>query len=213
MIHAYDKTYLDDVMAGLGAMFDYAVNGCGQDLSLFYARFVVSGVAGQIEIGNPKYLCGLSGMEMAIEVAHRTGLKLPVDIDYMVNLGSKEYWTGWTMAYIQWHLNIRFSVLSSRGVTISELYSRYSTLHEADLTKSVELANETLNRYLERINPLKQARKKSRLTQEEVSVRTGINLRSIRAYEQGQLSLQNAAAQSVSDVCQVIGCKPSFILC
>lgn len=45
MTRAYDIAYLDDAMTSLGAMLDYAVNSCGEDLALvaagskMYARF------------------------------------------------------------------------------------------------------------------------------------------------------------------------------
>ena len=61
---------------GLGSMLDYAVNSCGEDLRLFYARFLSSGVAAQIERGNPRYLCGLSGVELAMTAAVRSGTTL-----------------------------------------------------------------------------------------------------------------------------------------
>lgn len=60
-------------MTSLGAMLDYAVNTCGEDLNLFYARFLASGVADAFSRANPKYLGGMSGIELATLVASRTG--------------------------------------------------------------------------------------------------------------------------------------------
>ena len=77
MTHAYDIAYLDDAMTSLGGMLDYAVNSCGEDLTLFYARFLGSGVAKAFSRANPKYLVGMSGIELATLVADRTGDELP----------------------------------------------------------------------------------------------------------------------------------------
>ena len=76
MIHAYSENYLNDAMDNLGAMLDFAVNSCGEDIHLFYTRFLSSGIAAQIGRGNPRYLCGKSGIEMALSVAERTGRPL-----------------------------------------------------------------------------------------------------------------------------------------
>ena len=93
MIRAYNNCYLEDAMSGIGAMLDYAVRICGQDLELFWARFLASGVADQFSRRNPRYLCGLSGTELALKVAVDTGDSLPVE-NAEIDIGSPEYWTG-----------------------------------------------------------------------------------------------------------------------
>ena len=72
MTHAYNHLYLEDVMNNLGIMFDCAVHAAHCDLTLFYEMFLSSGVASQIEAGNPRYLSGLSGMELMQLVLDRT---------------------------------------------------------------------------------------------------------------------------------------------
>lgn len=202
MIHAYNHWYLHDAMHTLGAMLDYAVERCGEDLEFFYSRFLASGIAGQWCQGNPKYIAGMSGTEIALEVTSRTGRELPL-LAGMIDIGSPEYWTGWTMAYISWYLNMDFHTLQSRGMTITELYDRYPVLHEADLSKSVAFAESIMRE--KRINPLKTARKNAGMTQQQLAEQTGINIRSIRAYEQGQLSLDNASAATLLLFSQVLG--------
>ena len=139
MIRAYDIAYLDDAMASIGAMLDYAVNACGEPLELFWNRFLASGVASSLSRANPKYLAGMSGVELARTVADRSGDSLP-DAEPFINMGSPEYWTGWAMTYIAWYLNADFSSLASGGVGVMDLYCRYPTLHEADLSKAVRFA-------------------------------------------------------------------------
>lgn len=209
MIHAYNQYYLDDAMATMGAMLDYAVGRCGEDMELFYFRFQASGIADQWYQGNPKYIAGMSGTEIALEVASRTGRELPL-LTGMTDICSREFWTGWTMAYISWYLNRDFKTLQARGMTIRELYDRYSVLHEADLSKSIAFAESIMQEKAD--NPLKTARKYAGLTQQELAERTGINIRSIRAYEQGQLSLENASAAALLHISQVLGCPPGLLL-
>lgn len=209
MIHAYNHAYLDDAMSSLGSMLDYAVGLCGEELEFFYSRFLASGIATQWCMGNPKYLAGMSGTELALSVASRTGRDLPI-LKGMIDIGSPEYWTGWTMAYIAWYLNLDFQTLHARGVTIAELYARYSVLHEADLQKSVAFAEGIMRKNYN--NPLKKARKNAGLTQQELAELAGINIRSIRAYEQEQLHLEKAEAATLLRFSQVLGCPVSMLL-
>ena len=203
---AYSQTYLEDAMASLGAMLDYAVNSCGEDLKLFYARFLASGVAKAFSQGNPKYLAGMSGIELAMLVSRRTGDELP-DKESFIDMGSPEYWTGWALAYLSWHLHMDFDSLQSRGVTVEDLRSRYPALHEADLTKSVDFAETRMKDFESQRNLLKRARKNAGLTQQEIAQMTGVPLRVIQSYEQGQRSLENASLENVWRLCQAIGCQ------
>lgn len=202
-MYAYDQTYLDEFMERLGAMLDFAVNGCGQDLETFYNRFLVSGIASQIALGNPKYLCGLSGIELAMAVAQRTGEPLPYE-GQLIDMGSLEYWAGWTMAYIQWSLNMPFATLQENGVGIIDLYSRYPALHEADITKSLSFARQALSHMR---NPLKAARKNAGLSQEALAGMAGLPLRTLRSYEQGSVPLANASAASIAALSRILGCR------
>lgn len=209
MTRAYNIAYLDDAMAGMGAMLDYAVNTCGEDLSLFYARFLSSGVAGKLSRLNPKYLAGMSGIELARTVALRTGDALPLREPY-VDMGSPEYWTGWVLAYLSWYLCLDYGTLQTRGVTVQALRDRYPSLHEADLTKAVRFATRRLQEYAPK--PLKQARMNAGLSQKRLANLSGTTLRNIRAYEQGQRSLSAAGAESVMRLCRVLGCRMEDIL-
>lgn len=207
MIRAYDIAYLDDAMASIGAMLDYAVNVCGEPLELFWNRFLASGVASSLSRANPKYLAGMSGVELARAVADRSGDSLP-DAEPFIDMGSPEYWTGWAMAYIAWYLNVDFGSLASGGMGVMDLYRRYPTLHEADLSKAVRFAQGRLSKD----NPLKRIRENSGLTQRQLATLSGNTLRSIRGYEQGQRALENASTASVLGLCRVLGCRPEDLL-
>lgn len=206
MIPAYRNDYLDDVMTSVGAMLDYAVNSCGQDLALFYARFLASGIARELFEANPKYAGGLSGIELARLVAARTGDALPVG-DCIIDIGSPEYWTGWTLAYVSFALDIDFALLNARGFTVGLLYERYSPLHEADLTKALQLAKDKLGLDAGEGAMLKRLRTVAGMTQRDLAARSGNTLRVIRAYEQGQRSLSNAGAASVRSLSRALGCR------
>ncbi|MBR4735412.1 MAG: helix-turn-helix transcriptional regulator [Bacteroidales bacterium] len=209
-IRAYNDYYLDDAMQSVGAMLDYAVNACGEDFSLFYNRFIVSGVANSVAKANPKYI-GLSGTELAHLVARLTGGPLP-EKEPLIDVGSPEYWTGWALAYVSWYLNIDYARLEQKGVSAQTLRGSYNVLHEADISKTVQIAERWLDENAQKENPLKRQRTVSGLTQQELSEASGIPLRVIRSYEQGQRSLENAGAASVLRLSRVLSCQMEDLL-
>lgn len=211
MTRAYSENYLGDTMANIGAMLDFAVNTCEEDIRLFYFRFLSSGIARQVERGNPRYLSGISGIEMALSVAARTGSSLHIT-DYRIDMGSPEYWTGWTLAYLQWYFCMDFKFLLAAGVSVDSLMERYGSLHEADLSKSVAFAEARIETYRRNNNPLKGFRKNANFSQRELAVQSGITLRSIRAYEQSRLHLVNAEARTVISLSRVLGCTPADLI-
>lgn len=198
-------------MSALGGMLDYAVNTCGEDFNLFYQRFLASGVAHSLYRGNPKYVAGMSGIELAMLVARRTGNNLTSD-DYLIEMCSPEYWAGWTMAYLSWYLCMDYDILQARGVTIEALYFRYAPLHEADISTSVRFAEKRLLEYATANNPLKEARQNAGFTQGELAELSGNTIYAIRAWEQGRRSLRNARAESVLNLCRVLGCRAEAIM-
>lgn len=210
MTHAYSELYLEDAMSSLGAMLDYAVGVLNEDLGLFYDRFLVSGIADEIAIGNPKYLGGMSGVELALTVARRTGKEV-VEKEATVYPG-REYWTGWTLAYLQWYFNLSFQVLHAKGVTAESICARYAPLHEADMSKSVQVARAIIQEHEKGQNPFKKARKNARLTQRELAERSGVSLRALRAYEQAHIVGGHASAQGMYNISRVLGCPMDYLL-
>ncbi len=89
-----------------------------------------------------------------------------------------------------------------------DLYCRYPTLHEADISKAVRFAQGRLSKD----NPLKRIRENSGLTQLQLATLSGNTLRSIRGYEQGQRALKNASTASVLALCRVLGCRAEDLL-
>ena len=210
MMNAYSSLYLDDAMANLGSMLDFAVGTCGESLDVFYGRFLASGIDREMDSGNPKYLCGMSGIELAMAVAQSTGSSLHGNDDF-IDIGSPEYWTGWSLAYIRWNLSADFKTIQ-RCLPITELYVRYPVLHEADLSKTLAFAQNALAEYDRAGNPLQRARQNAGLTQRELAYLSGTTIRAIRSWEQGQNSLLKASHENVRRLCYVLGCTPEEIL-
>lgn len=199
-------------MSNLASMLDCAANAAHLDLLVFYEMFLSSGIASQMEIGNPRFIAGLSGVELMELVVKKTSDKPLPAFRYVPFDRTPEYWAGWALAYYQWLTAHSFSFLQRNGLSISIVLTLYPTLHEADLSKFVDTADTIIARCLSaRKNTLKIIRKQSHYTQKELAELTGVSLRMIRAYEQGDQDIRKAEAQSVLDLARAIGCKPEEI--
>ena len=213
MMHAYNHYYLEDVMNNLGAMLDCAANVVHYDISVFYEMYLASGVAAQIEMGNPRYLSGLSGIELMHIVFKKSSDKDVQDIDYHPFERTPEYWAGWALAYYQWFTAKSFMYIQRNGLDIKTLISLYPTLHEADLSKLVDTANIIIERHIaESRSILKTLRKQLHLTQSKLAELSGVSLRMIQAYEQGDQDIRKAEAQTVFALSKALGCKAEVIL-
>ena len=75
MIHAYQEIYLNNAQSALGDAFDYAINTCGINGNDFVKLFLVSSICKRMENGEPDYLTGKSGIEIARDIIKETKTK------------------------------------------------------------------------------------------------------------------------------------------
>ena len=213
MMRAYFDEYLDDAMNNLGDMFDYAVNDCGYDAEEFFTHFIVSGVAAAFEKGNPKYVAGLTGAELASEVVYRTQ-KTRLDTEPSEDIDkSPEYWAGWILAYYQWHTARRFDYMRKNGLNMERVLLLYPLLHEADVTKFVDVANQIIEKNgAAGVSNLQRIRKAGGMTQSKLAEESGAALRMIQLYEQRGKDINKAQAGTLAGIARVLGCEVEDLL-
>ena len=205
--HAYNEAYLPYAMENLAVMMDCGINQCGFPAQLFHRMFLTSGVASQIEKGNPRYLAGLSGAELASRVLELTTGESPAAIDGKYTI-SAEYWAGWVLAYYQWKSGKSFRFINDSGLNIEKIIALYHPLHEADLDKFAAVADRIIEEAVNSsVSPLKKARENCGLTQAELAGISGISLRMIRAYEQKSQDISKASFATVSRLESVLHTK------
>ena len=195
-------------MQALGAMLDYAVNACNQDLEQFCYRFFCSGVARSLFQFSPKYM-GLSGIELAAIVSRRTGDSLP-DAPPYIDVGSPEYWAGWALAYFQWQTNLTFKKIDTL-IPIEEIFGMYSPYHEMDISHFCEKMAELYNSRKQSTN-LKLQRQTAGFSQKELSEISGVPLRTIQQYEQGQKNINSAKAETVLRFAKALECSAEDLM-
>lgn len=208
MTNAYDAIYLNKATRTVGNMLHDAVLEYGYDGTEFLRMFVQSGLAEQIENGNPKYVAGRSGAELCMEVVELTLGQETESIMIETQTRSDVYWTGWVLAYYQWYSGRSFRDILET-VSYEELLGKYDTLHEADVQKALKVLDAHME---QRESKLKTVRKHCGLTQEELSKRSGVSLNTIRAYERKAKDIGKAQVDIVARLSDALHCRIEDIL-
>ena len=204
--HAYQKFYLNDAQQNLAVTFDYALRILKYDGDEFFLYFIQSEVAEKFGHANPKYIAGMSGIELCQNVLTRIGVTDSFPDTTEIKQG-KEFWLGWVLAYYQWYSGLSFSDLQEYGLIPSEILSRY-ILHEADISKFVSVANKIILQN-KAVSPtrLQKIRKAQGLTQKELSELSGVSLRMIQLYEQRQNDINQASGQTINNLARALCCN------
>jgi len=204
MIRAYREIYLSKAQSVLGDAFDYALNVCNLQGEDFVKKFVASSVSRRMENGEPTFLTGKSGIEIVRDVVRETtGEEIKADPEE--NLGrSCEYWIGWAVAYYQWYSARRYGDIF-KAVSFKDLSKMYYTLHEADISKFVDIMEARIKEYFPETN-LKRLRSAYGITQADLAKRSGTSLRSIQMYEQRNKDINKASVVTVYNLAKVLGC-------
>ena len=208
--HAYQETYLSKAQAALGDAFDYAINACHIPDSDFTKLFTASSVSRRMENGEPAYLAGKSGIEIAADVILETTGKL-LEAEPQEHFGrSREYWIGWAVCYYQWFSARSYSDIFG-VLSYEDLANMYYTLHEADISKFVDIVDEKIQEHFKDTN-LKRIRSYYGCTQAELAKRSGVTLRSIQMYEQRNKDINKASADALYRISKVLGCSMESLL-
>lgn len=210
MIRAYSEDYLVSAQKIMGDMFDYAGNTCQLCLDDFFDMFVVSDIAYQFQTGNPAYIAGKNGCEIAKEVIEKSGLgriELP---DEMHLDKSPEYWSGWALAYYQWYTCKPFRRIR-KAISVGEILKMYPVFHEMDIMQFVEAMDKKFKKYYMETN-LKRIRINAGLTQAELAELSEVPVRQIQLFEQRQRDINHTKAINVMRLGQILGCRMEDLL-
>ena len=205
MTHAYSESYLNNAKDRLSSFFDYAINDCKLKPDWITALFINTGYAEQFERGNPAYVAGMSGVELARAVI--TKAYGPKELPAPTNAEdcSPEYWAGWAVAEYQWFTGRRFKDIFER-IPLSKIIRMYSVYHEMDITSFIDTM-EGLYKAAEGDSNLKRIRENRGLSQAELAEQSGVNLRNIQMYEQRVNGIDKAQANILYKFARVLGCN------
>jgi DNA-binding transcriptional regulator YiaG len=238
MTHAYDRICLDRAADTLGRMLDYSVYSLHYDIAAMIDLFIASGIAALFERGDIRIIAGMSGVELSYEVLEKSGIAFERTQPRYTKSLSPEYWSGYTLAHIQWETGLSFEQIIkgfSPQLFITEYsVSRLSFLDSLPLDldggeRSAKLiafgrqfAEEALLRFTSTADggndpfsdetPLKKMRIKNGLSQSGLAKASGVPLRTIQQYEQRQKDLSRARSEYLIALSRALGCDPSRLI-
>jgi DNA-binding XRE family transcriptional regulator len=196
----------------LAWMFDYAVNGCELELDNFYQYFLRSTYSKRFAYGESSVIAGMSGVELAYRVMqeHDTGT---VFVEPVFSIErSPEYWLGSYLAYYQWYRNLPFSQITER-VGIDDIQLMYKKYHEMDVGQFVDGLDEMrADARMRQITRLQEYRRRLQISQKELAEQSGVPLRTIQQYEQGQKNINHARVEYVIALSKILYCRPEDLL-
>lgn len=203
-IHAYPEIYVGKVQTKLGNAFDYAVNVLEMTGEEFVELFVESSISKRIEKGEHSIILGKSGIEIVLDVIlETTGVQLDGKSTETYTR-SREYWIGWAISYYQWYSSRSYSEIF-KVISFNELQNMYNPLHEADISKFVDIVDEKVKAYFKDAN-LKRIRNTYGCSQSTLAKLSGVSLRSIQMYEQRQKDINKASVETLYRISKVLGC-------
>ncbi|WP_027438572.1 helix-turn-helix domain-containing protein [Lachnospira multipara] len=213
MMHSYNDTYLDDAMCNLGDMMDYAMFDLKLNGDDFFTSFMETGVATQFEMGNPKVITGMSGVELCDLVLIKEKKEIQAISPRNKEFDEPEYWCGWALCYFQWYSGLRFIDIYRRGLTIEKILSLYDGLHDEDISLFVKEAYKIINsKKKEMVTNLAKIRKARGLSQRQLSNESEVTYRMIQLYEQRQNDINKASVATVVNLARALGCDVEDIL-
>lgn len=204
-IRAYDELYLSSAQSILGHAVDFAVMSLELEPNTFGAALSVSPTAKLFSEGNPRYIAGVNGCELARAVLDDARIRYPNVEDSMYLDKSPEYWTGWALAYFQWYSAMSFMDIL-RVVSLEELLRMYPLYHEMDISSFAD----EMNRRMKEAYPqtrLRDRRSNCGLSQSELSVEADVPLRQIQLFEQGQRDINKTSAITLYKLSKALHCR------
>ena len=212
-MNAYDSTYVSGAQRRLGSMLEFAVYAYGCELDAFYQNFLASSVSQCFEAGDPSVVAGRSGQELALcvleggngpdSLAAYQAWESPMQ-------ATREYWTGWALAFYQWASGSSFSAIERR-ISVLDVRAMYSPYHEMDIRHFCDALDEIIAGQKAPSN-LQAARMAAGLSQSQLAKASGVPVRTLQQYEQGQKNINHARADYVIALARVLCCDCNSLL-
>lgn len=203
---AYAEFSLADAKRHLGHCTDYLINDCGLQADRVGEIYAASAVMRAFGRGEPGALSGLSGAELGMRLYREyTNVDLVPAYCPKPNGRTREYWAGWALAQLQWHLARPFKWIFSR-MRLSDILAKYGVYHEMDITRFVEDVGAELEKTVLEPN-LRRIRRAVGLSQSQLARLSGVNVRNIQLYEQRVQDINHATATTLARIARVLSCS------
>lgn len=209
-IHAYDELYLPGAQNILGHAVDFAVMTLEIEPKVFDSALRVSKAAKQFARGNPRYVAGMNGCELARDILDEVQLPYLDAPDAMYLDKSPEYWAGWVLAYYQWLTDRPFKEIL-RAAPLEKIIGMYPVYHEMDMEKFAEQLHLSMKEAFP-YTRLREHRDNCGMSQAELAAEAGVPLRQIQLFEQGQRDINKTAAITLHKLAKAMCCSMEDLL-
>ena len=209
-IRAYDELYLPGAQNILGHAVDFAIMTLAVEPNVFGNALAVSESAKQFSEGNPRYIAGMNGCELARAILDDVGADYPEAEDEMYLDKSPEYWAGWALAYYQWSTALSFMEIL-RAVSLEKIIGMYPLYHEMDLSHFADQMNHLMKEVYPQTR-LRERRSNCGLSQSELADEADVPLRQIQLFEQGQRDINKTSAITLLKLSKALHCKMEDLL-
>lgn len=203
---AYNQFYLENAKNMLGHAMEYLICDKGMTPEEFTHLFLSSGYAKLFGYGDPRVVCGLTGIGLATKMLFSKGYEIEEEEGpvYRDNL-SKEYWAGWVLAHYQWYCGRRFEDILNK-ILLSDIIRMYRPFHEMDISHFISAMEHRYHDPTRETN-LKIHRKLGGLSQSELADISGVNLHMIQLYEQRKSNIDKAQAYTLARLASALRCS------
>ena len=209
-IRAYDKLYIACARNILGHAVDFAVMSLNLEPDTFGNAFAVSVSSRQFAAGNPRYVAGMNGCELARKVLQETNTPFTDTEDAMFLDKSPEYWAGWALAYYQWYSCRSFAEILA-AVSLETVIRLYPAYHGMDIMQFVDLMNQRMKEAYP-LTRLRMRRETCGLSQSELAEDAGVPLRQIQLFEQRQRDINKTASETLFRISKALCCRMEDLL-
>lgn len=204
VIHAYAEEYVAGAQRVLGDAVDFAVMTLGLESDAFGRAFAVSDASRQFGSGNPRYVAGINGCELARKVLKETHTPFTDADDAMYIDKGPEYWAGWALAFYQWYSGYSFmEILTAAPMEV--LLAMYPVFHEMDIMQFADRMQEKMKEAYPRTK-LRLWRDVCGLSQAELATDSGVPLRQIQLFEQRRRDINKTAAETLLRLSRTLCC-------
>ena len=208
-IKDYDNHFIEYVMKNMGEALSFAEFYGHLDLDAFMTIFIRSGVANEIETGNPSYTFGLSGTELVYKIYERSGIKFKKRIPMDENQRLDTYWAGYILAYYQYKTGLTYKYIHEQ-ISIHRIRELYYPLHEASEEKAVSVISKLIKKKY--VTRLQQRRKLLNISQRRLAIMARVNVRTLQEYEVGTKNINKASALTVYNLSKALNCNVKDLL-
>ena len=180
------------------------------EAGLYADVFMASWVSVQLAAGNPAYVAGKNGCEIARLVLEDSGMEWTDRQDAMYVDKSPEYWAGWILALYQWHSGLSYDAILS-CISLKQIIQMYEPYHEMDPMQFLEAAEEIM-RKRRQTTRLAYYRSMLGISQSELASRSGVPLRQIQLFEQRQRSINKTRTDTLLGLGRALHCNMEDLL-